>query len=166
MKTNQPLILMKTLLSVLALVSAAAYPLRAQTAPPYGEPIVLEQAKQVLAAAEAEAKRHDWAVCIAIVDTGGHLVAFQRMDTQTASITVALEKARTAAAFRRATKSFQESLAAGGDGLRILGLPGVTPVEGGLPLVHEGRLIGAIGVSGVTSAQDAQIGAAGAAVLQ
>ena len=165
MPTHIHMTYMKTILSVLALLSAAAYPLHAQTPPAYGQPIVLEQAKRVLAAAEAEAKRNQWAVCIAIVDTGGHLVAFQRMDTQTASITVALEKARTAAAFRRPTKSFQESLAAGGDGLRLLGMPGVTPVEGGLPLVHEGRLIGAIGVSGVTSAQDAQIGAAGAAVL-
>jgi uncharacterized protein GlcG (DUF336 family) len=103
---------------------------------------------------------------IAIVDTGGHLVALERMDvTQYGSVEVALGKATTSAAFRRSSKVFQDLVANGGEGLRTLSLPGATPIEGGLPLVHEGRIVGAIGISGVTSVQDGQIARAGAAVL-
>jgi uncharacterized protein GlcG (DUF336 family) len=150
------------LVAVLLLVGAASLP-----AQPYGSPIPLAEAKRVLAAAQAEALKNKWEVCIAIVDGGGHLVAFERMDTtQYGSVEVALEKAKTAAGFRRSTKAFQDVVAGGGEGLRMLKLPGALPIEGGLPLVSGGKIVGAIGVSGVTSAQDGQIAAAGAAVLK
>ncbi len=134
---------------------------------PYGAPIPLAEAKRALAAARVEAIKNKWNVAITIVDNGGHLVAFERMDTtQTGSIEISLEKARTAAAFRRPTKMFQDTLAAGGEGLRVLKAPGVLPIEGGVPLIVGGKIVGAIGVSGVTSAQDGQIAAAGAAALK
>lgn len=137
--------------------------LRAQLPLPYGAPIPLAEAKRVIAAAQAEAIKNKWEVAIAIVDTGGHLVAFERMDTtQYGSADVAVGKARTSVAYRRPSKSFQDAIAAGGEGLRLLKLEGATPIEGGLPLVSGGRIIGAVGVSGVTSAQDGQIAAAGA----
>jgi uncharacterized protein GlcG (DUF336 family) len=158
---------MKNALLLLALV-ASALSAAAQNAPlPYGAPISLERARQVLAAATVEAQKNKWPVAIAVVDGGGHLVAFDRLDhTQTGSVVVAIEKAKTSAAFRRPTKALQDVIAAGGDGLRMLALPGATPLEGGLVLVHEGRIVGAIGVSGVTSAQDAQIAQAGVAALR
>ena len=139
----------------------------AQAPPPYGAPISLAQAKMALAGAEAEARKNNWNVVIAIVDTGGHLVALQRMDnTQFGSIEVARRKAFSAAAFRRPTKAFEDALAGGGAGLRILSIDAASPLEGGLPIVVEGKLVGAIGVSGVTSQQDAQIGKAGADVVK
>jgi glc operon protein GlcG len=146
----------------------SALSLRAQSQDlPYGAPIPLAQAKRALAAAQAEATKNKWNVAIAIVDSGGHLVAFERMDTtQTGSIEVALQKAKTAAAFRRATKVFQDGVAKGGENLRTLRLPGAIPIEGGLLLVSEGKIVGAIGVSGVTSAQDGQIAAAGVAAVK
>ena len=142
--------------------------LRAQsTAVPYGAPIPLAEAKRVLIAAQAEAVRNNWNVAIAIVDSGGHLVAFERMDsTQHGSVAVAQEKARSAAAYRRPSKAFQDSLAKGGDGVRVLHLPGAIAVEGGLPIIVGGKLVGAIGVSGVTSEQDGLIAAAGLTVLK
>lgn len=154
---------------LLALLVAALAPIgRAQSLNlPYGAPIGLAEAKRAVAAAQAEAVKNKWQVAIAIVDTGGHLVAFERMDTtQYGSIDVAQDKARAAAAFRRPTKAFQDAVAAGGEGLRLLQLRGGTPIEGGLPLVSGGKIVGAIGVSGVTSAQDGQIAAAGAASLK
>lgn len=159
---NTPRLLLALVLAVLAPV------LRAQVVNlPYGAPIPLAEAKRVLAAAQAEAAKNNWNVAIAIVDSGGHLVAFERTDTtQYGSVEVALEKARTSAAFRRSTKAFQDIVAAGGEGLRLLKLAGSTPIEGGLPLVSGGKIVGAIGVSGVTSAQDGQIAAAGTAVLK
>ena len=151
-----------TLLSLLAPV------LRAQIVDlPYGAPIPLAEAKRVLAAAQAEAAKNRWNVAIAVVDTGGRLVAFERMDTtQYGSVDVAQEKARTAVAFRRSTKAFQDTVASGAEGMRILRLQGATPIEGGLPLVRDGKIVGAIGVSGVTSAQDGQIAAAGVNVVK
>jgi uncharacterized protein GlcG (DUF336 family) len=130
---------------------------------PYGAPISLESAKQVAIPALAEARRNDWSMAVAIVDGAGELVYFERADgTQAASTTVAIEKARSAARFKRPTKAFQDALAAGGDGLRILGIHGAVPVEGGLPLVIDGKIVGAIGVSGGTSQQDGQCAKAGA----
>jgi uncharacterized protein GlcG (DUF336 family) len=106
-------------------------------------------------------------MAIAIVDPAGDLVYFERMDdTQVGSVDVAIAKARTAARFKRATKVFQDAVAAGGEGLRMLGLPGAVPVEGGVPIVVAGKYIGAIGASGGTSAQDGQVAAAGLAVLK
>ncbi|HKQ63439.1 MAG TPA: heme-binding protein [Methylomirabilota bacterium] len=131
-------------------------------APQYGPAITLEQAKKVMAGAEAEAKKNSWNVVMAVLDSGGNLVMLQRMDgAQFGSIEVAKDKAYSAVAFRRPTKAFDDALAQGGANLRILRVPGASPLEGGIPIVVDGKLIGAIGVSGVTSAQDAQIGRAG-----
>lgn len=139
----------------------------APTPPPtYGTPINLETAVKAIAAAKVEADANSWPVCIVVVDTGGHTVALHRLDnTQIGSIEVATQKAKTAALFRRPTKVFEDIVAGGGAGLRILKLPGALPIEGGIPIVVEGKIIGAIGVSGVTSQQDAQIAAAGIAAL-
>jgi uncharacterized protein GlcG (DUF336 family) len=159
---------MKIPLFLLALaLAAAASPIRAQTTGmAYGAPVSLTDAKRIVKAAEAEAEKNDWKVVIAIMDTGGRLVLLERMDgSQLGSIEIAQGKAYTAVAFRRPSKAFQEGLGAGGEALRSLKTPGVTPLEGGLPLVVGGKIVGAIGVSGATSAQDAQIGTAGAAVL-
>jgi len=149
---------------LLALViNLAAQP---QIRPSYGPAITLEQAKKVLAAAETEARKNDWNVVVAIVDTGGNLVVLQRMDdTQIASVTVAQQKAWSAAGYRRSTKTFEEAVAAGPAGARTLALHGAMPVEGGLPIVVNGKIIGAIGVSGVTSQQDGQIANAGLGAL-
>lgn len=134
----------------------------AQTPPAYGTPITLEQAKKVVAGAEAKARENKWNVVIAIVDTGGHLVALHRLDnTQFGSIEVARQKAFTAAAFRRPTKAFEDVIAGGGAGLKLLKLEGASPLEGGLPIIVDGKIIGAVGVSGVTSQQDAEIAQAG-----
>ena len=133
----------------------------------YGTPITAETAKQLAAPAIAEARKNQWPMAVAIVDTYGELVYFERMDdTQIGSVDVAIAKARSAARFKRPTKAFQDALAAGGEGLRILALNGAIPVEGGLPLLSGGRIVGAIGVSGGTSAQDGQVAAAGVAALK
>ncbi len=135
----------------------------AQMPNPYGLPISLENAKKVAAPALAEAAKNNWNVAVAIVSPAGNLIYYEKMDnTQLGSADVAVEKARTSALFKRPSKAFQDTLASGGDGLRVLGLHGVTPVEGGLPLVMDGKIVGAIGVSGATSAQDAQCAKAGA----
>ena len=138
----------------------------AQTSPSYGPAITLEQAKKVAAAAEAEARKNRWNVVIAIVDTGGNLVLLHRLDdTQIASVQIAQKKAWTAAAFRRPTKTFEDGVASGGAGLRVLGIEQIIPAEGGLPLIADRKVIGAIGISGVTSQQDGQIAKAGADAL-
>ncbi|HUC54297.1 MAG TPA: heme-binding protein [Candidatus Cybelea sp.] len=139
----------------------------AQMPNPYGTPISLENARKAAAPAQAEAAKNNWTVAVAIVDPGGNLVYYEKMDnTQLGSANVAIEKARTAALFKRPTKAFQDALAAGGDAVRILRLPGVTPVEGGIPLIADGKIVGAIGVSGATSAQDAQCAKAGADTMK
>jgi glc operon protein GlcG len=133
----------------------------------YGTPITADTAKKVAAPAVAEALKNQWNMAIAIVDTAGDLVYFERMnDTQVGSVAVAMDKARSAARFKRPTKAFQDALAAGGEGLRILALQGAVPVDGGVPLIVGGRIVGAIGVSGGTSAQDGQVAAAGVAALK
>jgi uncharacterized protein GlcG (DUF336 family) len=137
----------------------------AQQPPEYGAAIKLAAAAKIMAAAEDEAKKQKWPVAIAIVDTGGHLVMFHRLDnTQIGSVEVALEKAKTAVFFRRPTKALEDRLAAGGADLKVLRLPGL-PVEGGIPIVHEGKIIGGIGVSGVQSNQDAAVATAGLKAL-
>lgn len=134
---------------------------------PYGMPIGSDDAKKAAAAALAEARKNGWTMAAAVVDTGGHLVYFEKMDgTQTGSVAVAVSKARSAALFMRPTKAFQEMLASGGDGLRAFGLEGAVPVEGGVPLVVNGKTIGAIGLSGGSSSQDGQCARAGADVLK
>jgi glc operon protein GlcG len=140
---------------------------RAQMPNPYGAAITVEEAKKVAAPALAEAKKNNLTVAVAIVGPGGTLIYYEKMDnTQLGSAEVAIAKARTSALFKRPSKAFQDALAGGGDGLRVLGLHNVTPVEGGLPLVMEGKIVGGIGVSGATSAQDAQCAKAGADALK
>jgi len=135
----------------------------AQMPNPYGLPISLENARKAAAPALAEAAKNNWNVAVAIVDPAGNLVYYEKMDnTQLGSANIAIDKARSAALFKRPTKAFQDALAAGGDSVRILRLQGVVPVEGGIPLVVDGKIVGAIGVSGATSAQDAQCAKAGA----
>ncbi|MBV8096993.1 MAG: heme-binding protein [Acetobacteraceae bacterium] len=144
----------------------AAPPSPGPAAPPkvqYGPPITLKQAKQAIAGAETEAERNDLGMAIAVIDSGGNLVAFERMDnTQLGSIRIAEAKARTALDFRRPSRVMQDALTRGGVGLWWLGVPGVLPLEGGLPIQSEGKVIGAIGVSGGLSTQDAQVAQAGA----
>jgi glc operon protein GlcG len=131
--------------------------------PQYGNNITLDQARKAVAAAEAEAKKNNWPVAIAVVDTAGMLVAFQRTDnTQTGSILVAIDKASSSAMYRRPSKAFQDAVAGGGAGLRSLNLRGASAVDGGVPLTVDGKIVGAIGVSGVTADQDGQIARAGA----
>lgn len=124
--------------------------------------MTLEAAKQIAAAAEAEARKNSWNVVIAIVDEGGNLVYLQRMDgTQNGSIEVAQAKAKSAFNFKRPTKVFEDAIVGGRNAL--LKLPGAMPINGGLPIMAGDQIVGAIGVSGVTSDQDAQIAAAGIA---
>ncbi len=126
--------------------------------------LTLEVAKQIAAASGRFASKNQWNVVIAIVDDGGHLVYFERMDgVQTGSIQVAIQKAKTAAAFKRPTKVFEEAVADGRTAL--LGLPGGMPFEGGVPITVEGQVIGAVGVSGVTAQQDGMIAQAGVDAL-
>jgi len=135
----------------------------AQMPNPYGLSITLENAKKATTPALAEATKNNWSVAVAVVDPAGNLVYYEKMDnTQLGSANVAIDKARSAALFKRPTKAFQDALAAGGDGLRVLGLQGATPIDGGYPLVSDGRIVGAIGVSGATSAQDGQCAKASA----
>jgi uncharacterized protein GlcG (DUF336 family) len=130
-------------------------------------PVGVDDAKKAAAAALAEARKNGWKMAAAVVDTGGHLVYFEKMDgTQTGSVAVAIDKARSAALFMRPTKVFQEMLAGGGDGLRAFGLEGAVPVEGGVPLEAAGKTIGAIGLSGGSSSQDGQCARAGAEALK
>lgn len=133
---------------------------------PYGPPLTLRQAKRIMAAAEAEASRNGWPVAIAITDSAADIVLFAKLDnTQHSSGAIATGKALTAVNFRRATKAFQDGISAGGAGLRFLAVPGVTPLEGGFPIVVNDQIVGGIGVSGVLSRQDAQVAQAGIAAL-
>jgi uncharacterized protein GlcG (DUF336 family) len=153
---------------IVAAASASAQPAApAPPATPYGAPITLEQAKKVVAGAEAEARKNNWNVVIAVLDSGGHVVMLQRMDgAQFGSLEVAREKAYSAVAFRRPTKAFEDLVGQGGVNLRYLRLTGASPLEGGLPIVADGKIIGGVGVSGVTSAQDAQIARGGLDALK
>ena len=126
--------------------------------------LTLAAAKKIAAAAEAEATKNNWRVVIAILDDGGHLIYLQRTDeTQTGSIDVAIQKARGAVAYKRPTKVFEEAVAGGRN--VVLTLPHSMPIEGGLPLVVDGKVIGGIGVSGVTAQQDGIIAKAGVDAL-
>jgi len=137
----------------------------AQERPPYGNPVTVDQAKKIAAGAVAESKKNNWRMAISIVDNHGFPVYFERMeDTQTASIQIALDKAKTAAMFRRPSKAFEDGIAKGR--VALLGLSGATPIEGGLPIMVDGRVIGGIGVSGMNSDQDAQAAQAGLNALK
>jgi uncharacterized protein GlcG (DUF336 family) len=155
---------MRTALVSVALgVLAAAGVAEAQGPPPaYGPAITLEVAKKAVAAAEAEAKKNNWPVAIVVLDSSGHIVLLQRLDnTQFGSVEVARQKAWSAVAFRRPSKAFQDGVAAGGANLRLLNLEGASLLEGGLPIMADGKVIGAIGVSGVTGEQDSIVATAG-----
>jgi len=129
--------------------------------------IGVEEARQAASAALAEARRNGWTMAVAVVEPSGTLVYFEKMDeTQSGSAQVSIDKARSAALFKRPTKAFQEALAAGGNGLRILRLRDAVPVEGGLPLIVGGKFVGALGVSGGTSEQDGQCAQAGVGALK
>ena len=172
----------RILVSTLAIVGliAAASPVRAQQpAPnpldvipdkmpfdvPYGPPITLDRAQVIVSAAVGEAKKHDWKMNVTVVDSGGNLVAFSRMDgAQLASIAISEAKARTAATFRRETKTFESAMQDGR--VYILSLPGVLAARGGIPIVEDGKLIGAIGVSGGAGSQDEVCAKAGLAALR
>ncbi|MBW8904484.1 MAG: heme-binding protein [Betaproteobacteria bacterium] len=125
--------------------------------------LTLEDCKKITAAAEAEARRNNWNVCIAILDDGGHLLHLARMDGATpANSRIAVEKGRTAAETRRSTANWQERVA---KRTELLRMPGVTPVQGGLPIVVDGTCVGGVGISGVQSHEDEQIAAAGIKAL-
>jgi uncharacterized protein GlcG (DUF336 family) len=147
---------------VLALSAGLA---SAQERPPYGNSITVDQAKKIAAGALAESKKNNWRMAISIVDNHGFPVYFERMeDTQTASIQIALDKAKTAAMFRRPSKAFEDGIAKGR--VALLGLTGATPIEGGLPIMVDGRVIGGIGVSGANADQDAAAAQAGINALK
>ena len=150
-----------------ALAFAAAAFAQAPSIVPYGVPISPDAAKKVAAAAVAEARKNNWAMAVAVVDPAGYLVYFERMpDTQLGSAEIAVEKAKSAALFRRPTKSIQDALASGGEGLRMLRLTGAIPVEGGIPLIVDGKVIGAVGASGGSSDQDGRTAQAGAGAVK
>ncbi len=155
------------LLVAMMMTMAAVGSVRAQAPNPYGLPISLENAKKAAAPALAEAAKNNWNMAVAIVDPAGNLVYFEKMDnTQLGSVNIAMDKARSAALFKRPTQAFQDRLAAGGDALGVLRIQGAMPVAGGIPLMMDGKIVGAIGVSGATSAQDAQCAKAGADALK
>jgi glc operon protein GlcG len=136
------------------------------TAMRYGAPIPYALAKQVMAAAEAKAEAQHWPMTIAIVDSAGQLVMLHKRDQALyASVAVAQAKARTALNFRRPTKMLEDAIAGGGQGLRFLSVDGLTALEGGVPLIVNGEVIGAIGVSGMASGEDAQVALAGVEAL-
>lgn len=153
--------------AVLMFTVAGWQTLQAQMPNPYGMPIGVEDAKKAAAPALAEAVKNHWTIAVAVVDPSGNLVYYEKMDnTQLASANVAIEKARSAARYKRPTKAFQDAVASGGEGMRILALDGAVPLEGGFPLVMDGKIVGAIGASGATSAQDAQCSKAGADAMK
>jgi glc operon protein GlcG len=159
---------LKTLAAATTILAASMLPAAAQQPPtPYGAPMSLEAAKKAMTAAEAEAKKNNWPVAIAILDTTGSLVMLYKLDnTQTGSVEIAIGKARTSLDFRRPSKAMQDVVAGGGAGLRLLSARNVTALEGGVPVIVDGKVVGAIGVSGVTSEQDAQVAMAGAAAAK
>jgi glc operon protein GlcG len=127
--------------------------------------LTLEVAKQLAAAAQAEASKNNWSMVICVVDDGGHTMYLERMDgTQFGSTVIAQEKAACAIRFKRPTKALEDAVAGGR--LVVMKLPGAVPVEGGVPIVVAGEFLGAIGVSGGTSPQDGQVAAAGLAILE
>jgi glc operon protein GlcG len=157
-----PIVTLTLILPSLALAQQKA---PAATPPPlpYGPAITLQQARAVSAAAMAEASKNGWHAVVAVVDSSGQVVSLDRMDgAQFGSIDIARQKAWSAVAFKRPTKAFQDTLESGGIGLRVLTLDGVMPVDGSLPLVANGHIIGGIGISGVLPAHDGQIAKAGA----
>ena len=154
-----------TLSTLLLIAFAQAASAQAPARPSYGTEVSLETAKKIAAASMAEAAKNKWAVAVAIVDNHGMLIYYEMMDdTQTAGATISIEKARTAAMFRRPSKDFEDTVAGGR--VAVLGLPGVTPIDGGLPIMAGGKVIGAVGVSGMAAPQDAVVAKAGIDALK
>jgi glc operon protein GlcG len=154
--------------SALAQQAAAPAPAAVPAAPmpAYGPVITIDQAKRVMAAAELEAAKNSWQVAITILDSGGNTVMFHKLDNaQLSAATVSEGKARTALEFKRPSKALDDAIAGGGAGMRLLALKNITPIEGGVLILVDGKIAGAIGVSGALSSQDAQVANAGAAVL-
>ena len=134
---------------------------------PYGAPISVESAKKAAATALAEAVKNHWTMAVAVVDPNGTLIYYEKMDnTQIGSAQVSINKARSPALYKRPTKALQDALASGGAGLRVMALEGAVPVEGGVPLISNGKIIGAIGVSGDSSDHDGICAQAGAATVK
>ena len=134
---------------------------------PIGAPVNVETAKKAAAAALAEARRNNWLMAVAVVDPNGTLVYYEKMDNvQLGSADVCIDKARSAALFKRPTKALQDAIAGGGAGLRVFALRGAVPVEGGVPLEASGHLVGAIGLSGGQSNEDGQCATAGANAIR
>lgn len=149
---------------VLGLALSGLTTLACAQMPTYGGDVTLEQAKKVAASAVAHAEKNKWPMAIAIVDRHGFLVYFERMnDTQTGSVEVALDKAKSAGMFRRPTRVFEEGIAKGRNAL--LGLRGASTITGGVPIIVGGKVIGGIGVSGATADQDEETALAGTKVL-
>ena len=152
------------LAGVLALSASSAL---AQMPNPFGPPITVENAKKAAAGAMAEAKKINVSMAVAITDIAGDLIYFERMDgTQAGSVNLALDKARSAARFKRPTKIWQDLVAAGGGNLRLLALEGIVPSDGGIPIVLDGKVVGAIGLSGGSADQDGQCARAGVDALK
>jgi len=127
--------------------------------------LTLEIAKEIVAAAEAHARKHDWSVVITILDDGGNMIYLERMDrAPIGPIEIAVKKAKTAVSFKRPTRDFQDAVGEGNN--QLLAAHNIIPMQGGLPLSADGEVIGAIGVSGAKGDQDAEIAAAGVAYLQ
>ena len=157
--------ILKTLVATVIVSSALSLPALAQIPNQYGAPIGVEAAKKAAQAALAESRKNGWTVAAAVVDAGGALVYFERIDgTQSGSSEVAQAKARSAALFKRPTKAFEDALAGGKQG--VLSLPGAMPLDGGIPIVVGDKIVGAIGVSGATSQQDGQCATAGVAAVE
>jgi uncharacterized protein GlcG (DUF336 family) len=164
---KERLLIVLLLITFVATAQTTTAPAKPASPMPYGEAISLETAKKIIDASRAFALNNQWIVVIAIVDTGGNLVALEKLDnTQVGSIEVAIGKAKTANNFKRSTKTFEEAVAGGGVGLRVLALPNVLPLEGGEPIIVNGKIIGAIGVSGMKSTEDTEVVKAGLAVLK
>lgn len=161
----RPLVVATVILLGAAVPSGAQQP-AAPPAPPtiaYGAPIGLDAAKKVMAAAESEAIKNSWPQAIVILDSTGHMVMLHKLDnTQYGSIGVAEDKAHSALDYRRPSKVFEDLLTRGGLNMRLLALRGALPIEGGVPIVVDGKIVGAIGVSGGTAPQDGQVANAGA----
>ena len=157
--------LIKLSMAILAVLSTTNA--LAQAPIPYGLPVSVENAKKAAATALDEARKGNWKMAVAVVDTGGTLVYYEKMDnTQIGSADIAIEKARTAVRFKRPSKAFQDLVAGGGAGLRVLALPGAVPIEGGIPLIMDGQIVGAIGVSGDSADHDGICAQAGASTLK
>jgi glc operon protein GlcG len=162
-----PKSLLALMLALLAGPALAQAPAPSAYLTPIGPSIGLEAAKKAAAAAVAEARKNGWLMAVAVVDPAGTLVYFERMDNvQLGSTRVAVNKARSAALYKRPTKAFQDAVAGGGAGIRVLALEGAVPVDGGLPLLQGGKLVGAIGLSGDLSENDAKCAAAAVNALK